>query len=118
MSTSVEAVMRTMPVNQIRMALADSSSAFLELPIGEDHSYLWVVTDAEIRAVELPARRALEDLIDTYLRELESAPNEHSGVLDNSASQWQKTGALLSKTLFGAAWPLLNRPENWTISPA
>src|SRR5260370_36290930 len=50
MSTSVEAVMRTMPVNQIRMALTDSSSAFLEFSVGEYHNYLWSATDAELRA--------------------------------------------------------------------
>jgi CHAT domain-containing protein/Tfp pilus assembly protein PilF len=48
-------------VEQIQAELLDRDTILLEYALGEERSYLWVVTADSLRSYELPARATLED---------------------------------------------------------
>jgi CHAT domain-containing protein/Flp pilus assembly protein TadD len=50
-----------MSLEQIQNEMLDRDTILLEFALGDDRSYLWVVTSESLRAYELPPRATLED---------------------------------------------------------
>jgi CHAT domain-containing protein len=51
---------RTLTPGEIRHQLLDKDTALLEYALGDDRSYLWLVTQQKITSYELPPRRVIE----------------------------------------------------------
>lgn len=94
-------------IKQIQEQILDSETLLLEYSLGNEQSYLWAITQAEVKSFYLPKRSEIESLA-KYLRELITAPNliakgEKVGgrlmTLDLAASEYPKVAAELSKIL-------------------
>lgn len=60
---SLERAEQAVPLNlqQIRSALRDNDTMLLEYALGDERSYLWVVTSDSFQSYELPDRKTIED---------------------------------------------------------
>lgn len=84
--------------------LLDADTVFLTYMLGEERSYLWVVTPRELASFVLPARREIEPLVRAFVEQVrwgDPAPAEASK---------------LSETLLVPARRSLNR-SRWAIVP-
>ena len=48
-------------LQRIQKELKDSDTMLLEYALGDEHSYLWIVTPNSLHSYELPARKVIED---------------------------------------------------------
>ncbi|MBA2341808.1 MAG: CHAT domain-containing protein, partial [Pyrinomonadaceae bacterium] len=97
------ALTRTQPLQlpQIQQQLLDDKTALLEYNLGDERSYLWVVTQNALRLYSLPARSALERLAMDLRAQLIPAQNRRSIVRLDTASDSAQRGLNLG----GAAAP-------------
>lgn len=99
----------TVTVKEIQASLKeDPGSMLLEYMLGDDRSYVWLVTSTSILARELPGRQRLESLTHEVYKALTPHPLQPKEVLPQSDRQYQDAEASfcpnavrLSETLFG-----------------
>lgn len=99
---------RPLGVGEIQKGLLDEDTLLLEYALGDERSYLWLVTPAAISSYELPGRRVLEDaargvyelLAARQPAEGETAQQHQARVADADARYWPLASAL-SRMLLG-----------------
>ncbi|NEO54610.1 MAG: tetratricopeptide repeat protein [Okeania sp. SIO3B5] len=83
--------------SEIQQQVIDKESILLQYSLGEDRSYLWLVTPTEISSYELPSRAEIEELAKQFREEI------------TSLSPVPETGNKLSEILLS---PVANKLEN------
>ncbi|NEP72466.1 MAG: CHAT domain-containing protein [Okeania sp. SIO2G4] len=83
--------------SEIQQQVIDKDTILLQYSLGEDRSYLWLVTPTEISSYELPPRTEIEELAKQFREEI------------TSLSPVPETGNKLSKILLS---PVANKLEN------
>lgn len=94
----------------IRGIIKDDDTLLLEFALGEERSYLWVVSRHDITSYELPGRSTIEELSHrTYelltarqLRVEQSLPVDEETLKESDAEYWRQSAAL-STMLLGPA---------------
>jgi len=76
---------RPLSVNEIQQRLLDNNSLLLEYALGDNRSYLWVVSKAEIESYELPGRAEIEALVRSFYNLLTASQS----VIEETADQRQ-----------------------------
>ena len=71
--------------------LLDEDTLLLEYSLGDERSYLWVVTKSELRSYELPARARIEELTHSLYDSLTARQSEDS---ESSAQAEARAGEL------------------------
>lgn len=100
-------------LQQIQNELRDAQTMLLEFALGEERSYLWVVTSESLECYELPPRRTIEDAARelyelTTVRSWEGTENYQAKV-EAADDAYFKKAAKLSQMLLG---PVANRLGN------
>ncbi|KAF0207010.1 MAG: hypothetical protein FD167_5503, partial [bacterium] len=94
-------------LKQIQEQILDPDTVLLEYSLGNEQSYLWLVTQTEVKSFSLPKRSEIESLA-KYLQELITARNllakgENIGgrpmTLESAANEYPKVANELSKAL-------------------
>jgi CHAT domain-containing protein/tetratricopeptide (TPR) repeat protein len=100
----------------IQQNVLDPDTLLLEFSLGEERSYLWVVSKTALNAFELPNRTEIEDAT-RRVRELILASQPRAGVgsadsqakIKDTEIQLSKASAALSSMLFGKAAHLFEK---------
>jgi CHAT domain-containing protein len=107
-------------MQEIRDGVLDDKTLLLEYSLGEEHSYMWVVTRRGMTSHELPARDKIEDMarqargfITARQQRLpgETASQFFKRTLDTDAKYWKVAGQL-SRILLG---PVAEKLEDHRI---
>jgi CHAT domain-containing protein len=98
------ALTQPQPINleQIQQQVLDKDTVLLQYSLGDDRSYLWLVTKNNISSYELPKRSEIETAVNNY-RENLTNPAYKLGIRDNNA------GEILSRILIE---PIVSQLEN------
>lgn len=103
-------------VQEIRRQVLDDDSLLLEYALGEDSSYLWVVTRAEIKSFKLPGRARIEaearhlyDLLTANQPQPGETYEQHRARASRAAERLPAATARLSEMVLAPAAPQLNR---------
>jgi CHAT domain-containing protein len=88
-------------VHEIQSQVLDADTALLEYALGEDRSYLWVVTPTSVKSFELPKRAELE----TSVRRVVGMLSDGKQWATNAqiSAQYAAAAAQLSRTLLPPA---------------
>ena len=101
------ALAEPLTLEQIQHELRDTSTMLLQFALGNERSYLFVVTVSSIRAYELPARKVVEDAAREY-RELVTArergqnDSNYQSKVEAAENLLPEKGRNLSQMLFGS----------------
>jgi CHAT domain-containing protein/tetratricopeptide (TPR) repeat protein len=82
--------------NQIQQLL-DPETVLLEYSLGEERSYLWLVTDSSLAVYELPKRAEIESLARHFYRTLTARASRASADPEVNLASWTKADALSQK---------------------
>lgn len=93
---------RILTVREIQSQVLDEDTLLLEYSLGEQRSYLWVISNTEAHSFELPGRAEIESLARPF-RELMSRRNQ----LAADSSKAEELAKELGRTLLGRAAGLL-----------
>ncbi|MCX6628983.1 MAG: CHAT domain-containing protein, partial [Candidatus Solibacter sp.] len=94
--------------------LLDGETELLEFALGEPESYLWVVTNSELRSFTLPGRATLEATARTVVNlAADFRKREQDAKLDR---RFQGLLARVGRQLFGAAAASVSR-KRWVVVP-
>jgi CHAT domain-containing protein/predicted negative regulator of RcsB-dependent stress response len=106
---------RPLRVEEIQAELLDDNTALLEYALGDEKSYLWVVTATSVSSYELPSRAEIEDVARELYRLLTASQAEGKVALagaslaDSLDEQYWQTASVMSQMLLGRAAPQLGR---------
>ncbi len=97
-------------LREIQQQVLDDNSLLLEYALGDEHSYLWAVTQTTIKSYELPkrveieraTRRVYDLLTSRQPKERETARQYQARVSEADAKYWREAMAL-SELLLGPA---------------
>jgi CHAT domain-containing protein/tetratricopeptide (TPR) repeat protein len=98
---------QTLSVAEIQSRVLDSDTVLLEYLLGDDRSYLWVITPSSIKSHELPGRGEIEEVARRVLNLLASYQLAAEGkgdlglTMDEIDAQYQRQAARLSNILLG-----------------
>lgn len=106
---------QTLSLQQIQREILDENTILLEYSLGDEQSYLWVVTPDSITTVELPDRAEIEDAAVQLYRLLVSftqipegqSARQRRAFQDNVKAKFSETAAALSRMLLGSVAPQL-----------
>jgi CHAT domain-containing protein/predicted negative regulator of RcsB-dependent stress response len=107
----------------IQGIIKDDDTLLLEFALGEERSYLWIVSRHAIASYELPGRSTIEELSHrTYelltarqLRVAQSLPVDEATMKESDAEYWRQSAAL-STMLLGPASGLLGSKRLLIVS--
>jgi CHAT domain-containing protein/tetratricopeptide (TPR) repeat protein len=94
-------------VSRIQSELRDSDTMLLEYSLGEEVSYLWVVTANSLQACELPSRKIIEDAaiecyqLMTARPETEGQGSEYQSKVNSADQLLAEKASRLSEMLLG-----------------
>jgi tetratricopeptide (TPR) repeat protein len=93
-------------LEQIQHELRDSNTILLQFSLGDERSYLFVVTFNSIRAYELPARKVVEDAAHEYrdlitVQEQGQSARNYQGKVEAAEKLLFAKGGYLSRMLLG-----------------
>jgi len=102
---------------QIQRQLLDADTALLEYALGEERSYLWVVTRNDLAGFEAPRRDELEsaasrvyELLTARARRVENeSPAQRQARVAEADKQYYEHAMALSRTLLGPAMSHLGK---------
>ena len=97
-----------------REVVTDPDTMLLEIALGEERSYVWAVTTAELRSFELPPRSRLEAAARRIYRYISVPPAERG--LPSDDAQFRKDAAWLSAELIGPVAGELGRKTLLVVS--
>lgn len=106
---------RPLRLEEIQADLLDDDTALLEYALGDERSYLWVVTATSISSYELPPRAEIEDVARELYRLLTADQREGEATAaatspaDSPDEQYWQTASVMSRMLLGRAAPQLAR---------
>lgn len=83
--------------DEIQRDLLDADTALLEYALGEDRSYLWLVTPTSLKSFELPKRAEIETSVRRVVELVSNGKRWATGVEINS--EYETAAAHLSSTL-------------------
>jgi CHAT domain-containing protein len=97
-------------LKEIQEQVLDDNSLLLEYALGDEHSYLWVVTQTSIKSYELPKRAEIErlgrhvyDLLVARQPKPRETVRQHQARVSEADAQYWVQAAALSQTLLGPA---------------
>jgi tetratricopeptide (TPR) repeat protein len=107
--SAVLAPPRPLRLEEIQAELLDDNTALLEYALGDEKSYLWVVTATSISSYELPPRAEIEDVARELYRLLaeNQAEGQVASAADSLDEQYWQTASVMSQMLLGRAAPQL-----------
>jgi CHAT domain-containing protein len=85
----------TMTTAQIEQASSRSKATFVEYVLGEERSYIWVISGGGRKSYVLPSRRQLENMVTEWLKLVSS----HGSAAGDKSAQLQHLSARLSCAL-------------------
>jgi CHAT domain-containing protein/tetratricopeptide (TPR) repeat protein len=88
--------------------LLEPGTVLLELALGEERSYLWLVEGTEVRSVVLPPQREIEALARRVFADLSTVEAGGGG---------REAAARLGRLLLGPVWERAARASRWVIVP-
>ncbi len=106
---------KTLPLNEIQKEVLDNDSVLLEYALGEEKSYLWIVSKDNFRTVELTAKSVIEKTARQFYEaltarnkqvEFETA-NERADRIFIADSDLHKFSKELSEQILAPALPFL-----------
>ena len=101
---------QSLSADEIQRAVLDSESTLVEYVLGEERSWMWVVTIDSVQSFELPRRGVIEPLAREYYELLTSRRGNGDRKIH---AQWDekdlRTGRVLSNILLGPVTSLLDR---------
>jgi len=68
-------------IQQVQKELLASDTILLEYFLGNDNSYLWIVTSDSVQMIQLPKREVIEDKVSAYLEYISRPPATRSFLL-------------------------------------
>jgi CHAT domain-containing protein len=89
-------------------ALLDDDTVLLEYALGDERSYVWVVSAREIRAFTLPARRVIEAIARRVHEQL-ARPPRHTAALEPGPREPIQDLRALSRLIIQPAAPLFKK---------
>jgi CHAT domain-containing protein/tetratricopeptide (TPR) repeat protein len=89
------------PLDQIQKQLLDHDTVLLEYFLGDERSYLWVVTQADMKAYPLPGRKELESAARAVYRLLTTKNSTGRGTSYPLLTKYLPAAARLSQVLLG-----------------
>lgn len=97
--------------------LLDRDTVLLEYALGEERSYLWLITPTQVRPFTLPGRARIEQAVDNFLESIRAQePLTSTQVIDRlaytaklrrAAADYSKHALQLSRMVLGPAFPAL-----------
>lgn len=106
---------RPVRLEEIQAELLDDNTALLEYALGDEKSYLWVVTATSLSSYELPPRAEIESVARELYRLLTAYPakgqvaSAAASPADSPDKQYWQTASVMSQMLLGHAAPQLGR---------
>jgi CHAT domain-containing protein/tetratricopeptide (TPR) repeat protein len=102
-------------VKDIQQQALDADTILLEYSLGEERSFLWVITKTSLNYFELPKRRDIEavarrmydDLTARHVRKKDETWQQRSQRIQDADREYPATAAKLSEMILGPALPLL-----------
>jgi CHAT domain-containing protein/tetratricopeptide (TPR) repeat protein len=95
-------------LKDIQQRVLDQDTLFLEYSLGEERSYLWVVSPTSLSSFELPKEADIEKAAQLYYKLLIAADQRRAGTQTDSTSvELAEVGAALSRMLIEPAASLL-----------
>jgi CHAT domain-containing protein/tetratricopeptide (TPR) repeat protein len=93
----------TLPLSVIQREVLDDRTVLLEYTLGEERSYVWVVTAGGLRVVELPKRADIERHAQRFYKAVSLDPVTivAPGRAEEVASERRREAATLSRLLIG-----------------
>lgn len=106
---------KTLTLKEIQTEVLDTDSVLLEYALGEEKSYLWIVSKDSFRTVELPAKSAIEKTARQFYESLTArnkqvefeTTNERADRIFIADSDLQKFSKELSQQILAPAAPFL-----------
>lgn len=106
---------QSLGVREIQHQVVDKDTLLLEYALGEQRSYLWAVSAAEVKSYELPARAELEnrarrvyDLLTARNRIVKfEAPDERQARIAKAEAEYYQAAGSLSEMLLGPVAAML-----------
>lgn len=97
-----------LPLPQVQQELSDAGTVLLEYSLGNEHSYLWVVTNDSIKSYELPDRERIERAAKEFSALLTSrqpvageTPTQYSKRIMKADMDYWKIATRMSQMLLG-----------------
>ena len=97
--------------------LLSADTALVQYSLGENRSYVWVVTNSDIQSSPLPGRAAIEELVQQTLNALtarsqkvdKETPTQRDARLRDADAAYARASAELAETVVGPITPLLKK---------
>lgn len=107
---------------EIQKNLVDADTVLLEYALGNDHSYLWMVTANSITSYQLPPREQIETAVRQVYdlltaRQLSSNSTEQRASVAENDAKYRAGSAALSKLLLGPVASQLGRKRLMIVAP-
>lgn len=94
---------RPLTLKEIQQQVLDPETTLLEISLGEERSYLWLITQSEIKSFELPKRSVIE----ASAKEAYRLISTNKALFEDTLKAYWKEAANLSQMLLGQAAPYL-----------
>jgi CHAT domain-containing protein/tetratricopeptide (TPR) repeat protein len=105
---------KPLTVEQIQQRLIDPDTVLLEYALGEDRSFLWVVTQTSVHSYELPKRsdidgavRKLYDVMTARQTKRKESQSQYLTRVQEADATFERNAAMLSQILLGPVSHLL-----------
>jgi len=98
---------RPLALPEIQAEVLDADTALLEYAVGEERSFLWVVTAASVDSHELPGRPTIEGLAREAREALSRRPPAGAGPAMGGRPDAQRALAALGRAVLGPVGPQL-----------
>jgi len=73
-------------LEEIQQQILDDNTVILTYSLGEQHSYLWLVSKHEMTSYQLPSKKIIEDLVNKKVRpQLTNPRTTRNSFLTNTA---------------------------------
>jgi len=99
-------------LKEIQQQVLDPETALLEFSLGEERSYLWLITQSEIRSFELPKRA----IIETSAKEVYKLISSTNAIFPETLQLYWKEASHLSQVILGQAAPYLKSKRLLIVS--
>ena len=93
-------------LREVQKQVLDPDTVLLEYLLGDDRSYMWAVSQSDIKAYALPPKKVIESLANPVLSLLRQTQPSRAQVQE----YWAKAGKL-SEVLVAPAGDMLNKPR-------
>jgi len=103
---------RSLTLTDLRTKVLDDNTALLEYQMGEERSFLWLITKEDFRSFELPKRAVIESLAREFHNRLSSAPSDPKLLISGTrrkrlieADRLNAVGSALARMILEPALP-------------